>query len=63
VQLPIAFILFMPPSVQVHSRVLYTRPVASLVHDFKVNKHFALEDAEHLDLEWLDRQFGFHGSC
>jgi hypothetical protein len=59
VQLPIAFILFMPAAVPVHTKVLYTRLVASLVHDFKVNKHFALEDAEALDLAWLDQQFGF----
>jgi len=52
----------MPATVPVHTKVLYTRPVASLVHEFKVNKHFALEDAEILDLEWLDQQFGFHRS-
>jgi len=26
---------------------------------FQVNRHFALDDAEALDLEWLEEQFGF----
>lgn len=58
-QLPIAFILFMPPSVPVDLKVLYTRPVMSLVNDFKVNKHFSLDDADTLDVTWLDEQLGF----
>jgi len=58
VQFPIAFLLFMPDNIPVHSKVLYTRPVAELVQAFAVNKHIALDDPETLETEWLEQKLG-----
>ena len=37
---------------------MYTRPIVTLCDTFKVNKHFALDDPDDLDEEWLMKQLG-----
>ena len=56
VQYPIAFFLYLPDNVPVHLKVLYTRPVTNLADNFKVARHFTLDDPETLTEEWLEEQ-------
>ena len=53
---PIVFVVYIPQNVPAHSKVMYTRPIPTLVETFKVNKHFTLEDAEDLDVEWVEHR-------
>ena len=51
---PICFVVFIPQNVPAHYKVMYTRPIPQCVEEFKVNKHYSLEDPEDLDVEWLE---------
>jgi len=62
VSYPIAFVMFMPENIPVQLKVLYTRPVSKLCETFSVNKHFALDDPESLDQEWLEVQLGLRSA-
>ena len=60
---PMSFILYLPEGVPDDVRATYTRPVAALCGIFKVDKHFALEDAAEMDEDWLVEQLHSVGAA